>query len=169
MKKLTALLLALILGLALAAPALAIEAQYDNTKVFTTMLDDMNVPYTITGIDDDKDEGVKIQDYNDLISYTIFCFFSEDNETVSFRIWNFAEYDILNRAQALEAVNNLNARYKFASWYADESDNSFNLRMDVIVRKDAEVREITLEALLRLINILKDGYPMIEPLAVTAE
>ena len=122
MKKLTALLLALILGLALAAPALDIEAQYDNTKVFTTMLDEMEVPYTITGIDDDKDEGVKIQDYNDLISYTIFCFFSEDNETVSFRIWNFAEYDILNRAQALEAVNNLNTKYKFATWYADESE-----------------------------------------------
>lgn len=165
MKKLTALLLALILTLSLSA-ALATEAQYANTKEMLKILDDSEVAYTIVGIDEDGDECVQVnnKDENGL-TYAIICYFSEDNNTVILRIYNILTYDPADAAGVFEAVNTLNSQYKFVSWYADTEDNTITLRMDLIVREGASAGQIAVEGLIRMVQILQGGYATIQPFA----
>ncbi len=166
MKKFAALLLALVLGLSLSASALAADAQYANTKAFLELMDTYEITYTVEGIDDSTgDETVRLGNQGEEITYTFTIFFDEDNQEVSIRVWNILVYDREKLDRLLSAINELNAAYLYACWYADSSDDTVNIKMDMVVRENADVAEITLEALLHLADIIDAGYPSIKEFA----
>ena len=150
------MLLVAILLVTLSPVAFAASAQYANTRSFLGELDTYEIRYTLEGVDSDNNEIVHIKNKGDYYSYTIHYYFSEDNESVSIRIWNLIDFDSSDMDKVYLAVSQLNKTYKWVKFYADEIDNSVTLSADMIVRRNSGTGDIVLEMTLRIASILDD-------------
>lgn len=158
MKKLICLVISAVLFCTLCCTtALAVGAKYQNTKRFVQLLDEIDIRYTIGGVEDNA-ECVTVKNRDDKSSYTIFYYFDQDEEEVGLRVWNFIDFSNSDYNRVLRAVNDLNSRYKFITFCVDDTDNSVTAEMDLIVRNDSCAGDIVLEATLRMAQILEDAY-----------
>ena len=173
MKKRISLLLALVLALALSVPALAEEGaveeekytvQYSNTRDLVDKLEQMNVDY-VAEMDEDGDERIDFMGGGDKASYRISCWFEKGDTRIFIRVFSLIKYDPEKLADVVSLMNRLNQSYYHTCWYADESDNTVNVKMDLIVREGNSVGDITVETLRRLINIIDDAYDTVAPFA----
>lgn len=161
MKKILAMLLALVLTIGVCMPALAINAQYSSTKAFLSALDEMDITYTVNGINDGNYEDVSIENTDDNgFTYTIRLFFDENEENCSIRVWNIIHFNDADFSKLLRTCNTLNNEYNYVCFSVDESDNTITATMDLIYRTN-DVDQIVLEAILRMANILEDVYPQL--------
>ena len=163
MKKRIALLLAVVLAVSVSVPALAAEAQYENTRLLIRELDELGTEYRVLGIDtsdDNEDEMLLIDD-----AFTILCYFSKDDSFIYIRVNDLIRYDPAELNALLPELNRLNATYLFSNWYADESDNTVNVKMDMVVGEGGDNGKIALNALMQLVGMIFNGYPAIEAFA----
>ena len=158
MKKVISLLLAVLLLTLCAAPALAVEATVQNAKDFLALLDEKGIIYTNKGLDSDGDEWITIGNKGDAFTYTINVWFYDDNESVTMKVWNIIEFDDADFAKVLRVCNNLNYTYRFCRFYVDETDNTVTISTDLVVREGGVTAEVTWELLVRLVDILDNGY-----------
>ena len=145
--------------------SLATDAQYSNTKYFVSLLDDEDISYTVIGVDDGNEQ-ISIKNRDDDInkSYTINVFFKDDEEHVSVRIWNLVDFNKALVQTAYGLCNTLNAKWKYACFYVDEDDYSITVSYDMIVPNSSASSDLVLEAIVRLVKIIGDGYETLEPL-----
>ena len=161
MKRIISLLivLALLLPAATMAGADYTTAQYSSTRQFLKMMDDYDIKYTWVGIDNDGDEHITINNNNDVAGkITIHLYFDENEENCYLRVWNLIDYYSSDAAKVYQAVNSINHSYKYAKFYADDSDNSVTAEMDLIYREN-DVGEICTEALLHITAIIDEAWP----------
>lgn len=156
-KAISVLIVSMLLLSVFCPAAFATEPQYANTKAFTNGLDKADLIYAVRGIDDDGDEHVTVGFTDNDKSYTVHFFFDEDNEYLGIRIWDILTYSDADFSRLLRVINTLNDKYKYVNFTLDESDNTVSLSFDLILRPSNSVEEITLEALLRVVQILKDS------------
>ena len=168
MKKMMAMVLAALLMMAfLPAGAEGAQAEFTSTQSLLDALDADGIDYyEYNGIDSDGDEWVTVPNDGDNVSFDIECFFCSDNELCSLRIWNFIDYDAENYAQILEIVNDINASYRYVSCYADTSDNSVTVSMDVIIREDDNAGDIVYEGLAWIAVLADEFYEQLSPYAI---
>lgn len=141
-----------------APAAMAVSASYSSTQAFLRALDEEGIIYTLHGIDERINyECVTMNNKGEELSYTINYFFSEDSTYTGLRVWNVITYNDSDLAKVLRTCNSLNSDYKYVKFYADESDNTVTVEMDLIHRS-GDVGDIVLEATLRLANVLDESY-----------
>ena len=90
-------------------------------------------------------------------SITEIFYFSEDNEDASIRVWNFIDFAPSDYNNVLEAVNSLNAQYRWVRFYIDKSDNSVTCAIDVEYSV-ANTGEVTFRLMRHMMNICDYAY-----------
>lgn len=138
MKKLTALMIALLLVMALFGCAFAEETasdttHYDSTLAFMKQMDTEGIMYTVLGMTTDGYDQVRVNysgENADLIS--INCFFTADNVTGSLCVWNVITYDPEQLNDVLAVCNTLNNDYKYVRYSCDTSDNTVTAQLDTV-------------------------------------
>ena len=149
MKRLVGLLTAVVLCLTvLASAALADSAEYASTQAVADKLDELEISYAVTGVTQGN-EFLRIP-YGD---YAITLIFDEGLELTGIRVWDIITYDDADYYEVLKACNALNNAFRFAKFFADESDNTVTCGVDIIHR-DQDVDDIVLEAVLRVLSML---------------
>ena len=163
-KMLLAMLLALVLVLSFSASAFAAGPEYNNTKGFLTVLDAHEIVYEYLGIDDDKDEGVKIVtegDYKDEI--VAYVYFNEDDDVVTMcSFYVVEEFNKKDLVSVFRAVNELHKQYKFVCFVVDEEDYSVDSTIDIPLRDCDEAGEIAFDALYYLVTITDEAYDQLK-------
>ena len=149
-----ALLVSLLCVSALAVPS---SATYSTTREFLKECDEQEIRYTYDGIDQDNDEKVKVSINLTDTSITEIFYFSEDNEDASIRVWNFIDFAPSDYNNVLEAVNSLNAQYRWVRFYIDKSDNSVTCAIDVEYSV-ANTGEVTFMLMRHMMNICDYAY-----------
>ena len=134
---------------------------HDTTKQFLTYLDAKSFRYTFVH-DADADPAsdvVKLTFSGEQVDVTVTFFFDHDDEHASLRVFNLVKVPADKIPVMLTAVNQINNEYRFAKFCFDPDDNTIQAEMDCIFRKH-DVDEICYEALLRIVNICHDVYPV---------
>lgn len=164
MKKVFAGFICIVLLSLCMSTGLAVKAQYDNTVAFLSMMDDMNINYTVEGITDTESEIEKviIKNKGDKATYTISYFFDKENTEVGIRVWDLISFKATDMSRVLRIINSLNYDYKYVRWYVDETDNTVTVAYDVIVRSNADVADVIVEATFHLVNCIDAGYELLE-------
>lgn len=160
MKKLLSLILVCALLLGLCPAAFATEAQYTSTKAFLTVMDALNIKYTVGGMDSSNNELVVISNSDSEINFTyaVAFFFNSDESHCSIRVWDIITFGDADFAKVLRTVNSLNEKYKYVKFSVDEDDNTVTASMDLIYNTEAAGQVVT-EAMLRSMQIIEDSYP----------
>lgn len=159
MKKLIAALLLAVMFTAMFVPALADEPAYATTRSFIATLEENDLAYEFVGKEYDDDEHVKLENEDENFAYTIHVYFDKDEDVATVLIWNIIEFNEVDYADVLRAVNNMNYSYKYTRFYIDESDNTVTCAMNIILHDNDSAGDIVLEGLLRAASILKSAYP----------
>lgn len=159
MKKFIALLLAMLLMTSLCLPAHAAIAQYASTRSFTDLMDAMDMHYSISGITDGNEVvQLSLADNVNGTKYTVNLFFEEDECHCSLHVWDIISYSEADFVNVVQACNTLNGSYKYLCFSADETDNTVNASLDMIITADA-AGLIVGEAVLFVSKILQSCYP----------
>lgn len=158
MKKFISAVLVIMLLASLSVPAYAASAKYSNTKDFIAMLDENDFTYTLNGIDEDNDEWIVVDIEDEGYEFEINCYFDEEEDVISFRLWYLMEFKDKDYFDVLKAVNELNGAYKFVTFVLDESDNTVTAKMDAVVREGCEIGEIGFDCLYYLVMISEIAY-----------
>lgn len=158
MKKLVILMLTVVMLFSLCTTALAASATYSSTRSFVSELDKENKIYTVLGI---SEQGNELIEYKTTLDngqeITVVIAFDDSMENCAMYIWNLITFKDQDFSKVLRTVNSINAEYRFASFYVDESDNTVTVQADAIFRV-YDVGEICHELLSRMINIVNDEY-----------
>ena len=163
MKKVLALVLALLFVIGACSSVCAQTATLKSTQAFIDELDLMGIKYNMKGLDANGNEVVTVTNKeDDGYTYTVTFFFDESGERLSIRIWNVIEYNELDFTKVLRACNSLNYQYKYLKFYADETDNTVTAAMDQIYC-DGDAGDVAIEVLFRSVNIMNDGYEVLAP------
>ena len=110
MKRIASLVLAAVLLVCVAVPALAAtsDAKYSSTYRFLEQLDKEGILYTCEGIDEDGDERVVVEyTLSDESECALYIFFDEDGRHCSIRVWNLIDFDAaqVNRMPSLSSCS----------------------------------------------------------------
>lgn len=160
MKKLiSALLVCCLLLCLLPAASAATEASYPTTRSFISWLEANDVSYDYNGVDEDGYETIEIALAGNNFDFAVKCVFYEGNESAAMYVYNIIEYHKTEFNKALSACNDLNASYRFASFFCDEYDNTVTAQTDVIFVRMSDSGELAGEHLLRLVKIVDEAYP----------
>lgn len=160
MKKLISSLLVCCLLLCLLPTAsAAANASYPTTKSFISWLEANDVVYDYNGVDEDGYETIGIELEGNNFDFGVKCVFYEGNESAAMYVYNIIEYHKTEFNKALSVCNDLNATYRFASFFCDESDNTVTAQTDVIFVRMSDSGELAGEHLLRLVKIVDEAYP----------
>lgn len=152
-RKIALLLIPALLCLSCAALAEDSAPQYAATKDFVAVLEANDLKYSYGGIDDDKDESIRISySDDDFESIIFYIFVSDDSAQVSIRGWNLLTASS-GKSYALNTVNELNNKYKFAKFTFDESDNTVSVELDGYLSED-HPGEVIYKMMRALLNIL---------------
>lgn len=130
------LLLALILALLYLCSASAQEAAepvYGSTRAFAAVLQEAGIPYEARGVDAAKEDSLTIVQGD----CSIRCFFTADGSNVSFVVWYLISYDPADEAAVMQVCNGLNARSDGPRVFADPSDCTVTIMLDVPLPIDA--------------------------------
>ncbi len=163
LRTLCAVLLVLSLVLCTSAPAFAVSAQYGTTQSFLQVLNDEDHRYHYMGIDDDDFEQVNVSFAGDnLDDIAVEIYFDPELDSVSMRSWYVISFDESDLIELLLTVNELNSDYKYATFVADLSDYSVDVKLDCPLRDDANAGEIAFDALYYIVSIIDEAYPELE-------
>lgn len=160
MKRTVALFLTLALMIGLASTAFAVPdtVKFDSTKSFLQKLDDESLNYTLVGVEDSGEEHVRLGStiVDDNHNVTFQFFFNEDGRRVTIIVWNLIDFDAANLEQMYKICNELNAGWKYASFYVDESDNSITVSCDMVFTPET-AGDVLYEVMMRLYNVMKSA------------
>ena len=142
----------------------SIPGEYASTREFLYQLEQEDIIYDYGGIDTNNGNKEKVS-----ISFAcsghdidIRFWFPESNDDVSIRVWDVISYRSAVESSVIRACNELNNTYRFVTFEADSNDCTVTLSMDLIVRPEADIGDITLEALVRVYSILKEAYSTLD-------
>ena len=164
MKKGIALLLVLLFAMSFATGALAASTEYRATEQFIECLVNRGVKYSYDGMTDNDKEHMHVVyngDYMDSIRIDIF--FDSDNAHASLRCWDLIHYSDADFAKVLRVCNKVNNDYKYTTFFADESDNTVSVKMDLVLLEEMDCSEIIRESMIRMVNIADDNYEAFTP------
>ena len=164
MKRAFCLLAVLTLLAALPLAALAQAPAYAATAAFTGALDQSGIVYTVSGIADGN-EIVTIGNIDEHFRYSVIVAFAEDEQHVSFRVWNLIALSESEAADAYRACNALNYSYRYTRFFVDESDWSVTVAYDLILDSAEDAATAGLEALDRLCGVIAGSYDTLAPFA----
>ena len=154
MKKLISVLLACclllcVLPAASASASTEANATYLSTKSFLIWLESNDIIYDYIGVDDDGYEIVVVDMSGDNFDFSIKCVFYDGNGSAAMYVYNVIE----------SACNDLNASYRYASFFCDESDNTVTAQTDMLFVRTSDSGDLAGEHLLRIAAIVDDAYP----------
>lgn len=129
-RRLIAWLLALI---CLCGVAAAQEPVYSTTRAFAAVLREAGVPFEAYGVDDMGEDSLAIMQGR----HKIYCFFTADGQEVCFIAWYLIEYAPPQEAEVIRVCNRLNAASDGPRIYADASDCTVTVTLDVPLPFDA--------------------------------
>lgn len=134
---------------------------HDTTKQFLAYLDTKSIRYTLVRDADAEpaSDVVKVAFSGEQVDVTVTFFFDHDDEHASLRVFNLVKVPAGKISAMLTAVNQINNEYRFAKFCLDSDDNTIQAEMDCIFRQH-DIDEICYEALLRMVNICNDAYPV---------
>ena len=159
MRKLVSLLLAVcMIAVCSVASAIPGNVGFANTARFLQALEQYDLNYSYLGLDEYDDDHVRITLGEDI---SINFFFTMDNEECNISIWNVVELNPESIEEAYRICNELNARYKYCTFYVDTSDNTVTMSMDLILRDCDDAGDICLEALDRVGYIYEIGHDVL--------
>ena len=164
MKKLISVLLACclllcVLPAASASASTEANATYLSTKSFLIWLESNDIIYDYIGVDDDGYEIVLVDMSGDNFDFSIKCVFYDGNGSAAMYVYNVIEYHKTDFNKALSACNDLNASYRYASFFCDESDNTVTAQTDMLFVRTSDSGDLAGEHLLRIAAIVDDAYP----------
>ena len=138
-----------------------VPGKHSITRSFLYALDQYDITYTYTGVDDNDKDAVTI-DFN-IADHTLTfrLWFSPDCEDVQMVVWDVIAFNAGDKSAVRAAVDSLNLTYRFSCFYL-EVDNTVTMSMDFIVREDGKASDILLEGLVRGLSILEDAYSTLE-------
>ena len=164
MKKLTATLLALILMISIAVPALgeSTNGTYDSTKQFIAALESEDISYDYSGVDSHDYDVVTVDLEGDNITVSLYFYFNSDGEDVAIRVWDLITYDESMDDAVVRAANTLNQNYRFAYFYGD-TDFTVTGSMDVIFHAGDDIGAICYDAMMFVADVCDKAYPDLLP------
>ena len=137
----------------------SIPGEYASTREFLYQLEQEDIIYDYGGIDTNNGNKEKVS-----ISFAcsghdidIRFWFPESNDDVSIRVWDVISYRSAVESSVIRACNELNNTYRFVTFEADSNDYTVTLSMDLIIRPEADIGDITMEAMVRVYSILKEA------------
>ena len=142
----------------------SVPGEYASTREFLYQLEQEDIIYDYGGIDtyNGNKEKVSISFECGGHDIDIRFWFPESNDDVSIRVWDVISYRSAVESSVIRACNELNNTYRFVTFEADSNDCTVTLSMDLIVRPEADIGDITLEALVRVYSILKEAYSTLD-------
>ncbi len=142
----------------------SVPGEYASTREFLYQLEQEDIIYDYGGIDtyNGNKEKVSISFECGGHDIDIRFWFPESNDDVSIRVWDVISYRSAEESSVIRACNELNNTYRFVTFEADSNDCTVTLSMDLIVRPEADIGDITLEALVRVYSILKEAYSTLD-------
>lgn len=164
MKKFLSFLLSAMLLLSVSSTAFAATPVFQSTIDALAALDAKDINYDLYGLDSDGDELVIIPNGDNEIGaeYDLYCFFDQNEENCYIYVWNLITFADADYLPVLQLCNQINDDYRFVTFTVDTSDNTVYVTSDLIYR-DNDVGEIFWEAVLHVVNIIHDAYPMLVP------
>jgi hypothetical protein len=164
MKKLTALLLTLILMISIAIPALSesTNGTYDSAKQFIAALEKEDIGYDYLGVDSHEYDVVNVELEGDNTTVSLYFYFNSDGEDVAIRVWDLITYDEAMDDAVVRAANTLNQNYRFAYFYGD-TDFTVTGSMDVIFHDGDDIGAICYDAMMFVADVCDTVYPDLLP------
>ncbi len=130
-----------------------------STKQFVQALEQKEIRYTDQGTTEGGKDMITVTYGGDnMSSIRVQFFFDEDGESVALRVFDIVKVSDDKAARILTAVNEQNARFRFAKFVLDVRDNTVQAEMDASFRS-SDAGDICLEALQRMVGICDDAYP----------
>jgi len=164
MKKFMSLLLAAAMLIGMAMPALAedeVSVQYTTTQSYVELMEEKGLKYTLKGIDENGYEKISLINKDDQGNrYEIVFYFGKGQESCNIRVFGLITYAEDDVTDVLRAVNDLNRKWKFVKFYVNEDSCTVAAAVDLLFN-DADVGEIVLEGAIKVNNILKDGFAVL--------
>lgn len=158
MKKLIALLLALVLCCAAALTAFA-EPAFENTQLFVNYLSENGIGYTFITDNNGKERVNCDVGTADGSTLHITLIFIPENERVSYFLWNLFDLQGIDREQAYRIVNSMNADYNTVKLTLHEDDNFIDLNYDLLLQAGApNTLDMIIAALKRFSQITLEVY-----------
>ncbi|MDD6966061.1 MAG: hypothetical protein PUK18_00945 [Firmicutes bacterium] len=142
----------------------SVPGEYASTREFLYQLEQEDIIYDYGGIDtyNGNKEKVSISFECGGHDIDIRFWFPESNDDVSIRVWDVISYRSAVESSVIRACNELNNTYRFVTFEADSNDCTVTLSMDLIVRPEADIGDITMEAMVRVYSILKEAYSTLD-------
>ena len=142
----------------------SIPGEYASTREFLYQLEQEDIIYDYGGIDTNNGNKEKVSISFECGGHDIDIrfWFPESNDDVSIRVWDVISYRSAEESSVIRACNELNNTYRFVTFEADSNDYTVTLSMDLIIRPEADIGDITMEAMVRVYSILKEAYSTLD-------
>ena len=140
-----------------------VEGKYDATKFLRKALDDNGVKYRYYVDSDGYDRITSVWDL-DLLELTVDIFIEDENH-ISFRVWDMIQYSDDNILNVMVRCNAINRDYKYASFYMESEDNSVTVSEDMILSDPSDAQVSGYRVFRVLIDILDDAEDILAPYA----
>jgi hypothetical protein len=163
MKKRAFSLFAMLMAMIVfAVPTLAEDANLETTALFIEYLDEEDYRYSYEGFLDNGFECIRMAFRGDNCDPEVVLHFDPDEDCCNLRVWNVIEYEEVMEPVILDVVNELNVKYKFGKWSADD-DFSVTASLDVFLRPNEDMSETLMQAIQILGQVVDTCYPELEP------
>ncbi len=134
--------------------------------VFQSLLDGNGLYYTYAGKMEDGSDHFYLTFGNDARSYDVDIYLLDDGTHAEVRVWNLIDYNASSFSDVVKVVDSLNGTYKYVTFQTDSTDHSVTVSMDLIfgsLSTPEQAADITMEALIRTVQIVRDAYSYLEP------
>lgn len=148
------------------AIATAEEGTYETTRAIIATLEEHGFHCYLDGFTSSGRERISITyEYSTGLTVPLCIMVDESGETVGIRMWKLIQYDPADLPDVVALCNKLNLSTVFATFCADEEDNTVTVTLDVVIKNSSNCGEIVYEALDWVLTAVKDRYPEFAPFA----
>lgn len=130
---------------------------YSSTKQFTDFLDQDETKYTYNGNIKDRDIVKIFFETKNISSLCVTFYFDDSGENVAVRVFDLIKFQENKLPSMLAAINDQNAKYRFAKFVIDTDDCTAQVEIDACFREH-DIGEICSELLARCVSICDDSY-----------
>jgi len=128
------------------------------TKIIANKLREQNLKFDIQESGDVS--GVILGTVEDGIQLQYRMLSQDENNDVSIYTNEFVQYPPNKKDFGLRQINEFNKNYRFAKFVMDPDDGAVHVEYFIPMSiGDAEVGDAAVEAMIRLVQIIKDAYP----------